>query len=562
MRRMQATPAPASTNSKTLAPLVARFWQVPAAAFAAVLVVASFPRYGACVGIEHIVWIALVPLILATRGVGGARGWTLGWVAGMTLECAGFCWILYAIRRFTGLGAVAGSLIFLIWLLWATLPWALFGFLLGRARDAASALWLIPAWVGIEHFTPRLFHWHLGGALYDSPWFAAGVDVAGTSGLTALVLCVNIAISRAVEWRCGRSSPPVVISAIALLGLTLTLGYGAWRVPQLERIEAEAPRLRIGFIQGAFDPNAGPKDDPRTDELSWYLDETEKLVGEDPSLDLIVWPEGVLPGRFSFIVDSPGVDAWALFEARRRGPIEPGDDRIRARFAAIQVPLVIGGSALRVEGREVRDAYNVAVYLEAGKERAIYRKNHRIPFGENVDWIPQWVKDRFGLRNIGALSPGRENPLVELDGHPFRHLVCYEVVLPSYVRESSVGASFLVNVTEDIWYGDTAHVSQHLSVLRLRSMESRIPIVRCTNVGPSGICRVTGDFASTGPRFAPAIFIEELAPVAIETLYDRGGYLFPLVAALIGAFGAGRVLLRRHRHPPNSPFRIPSLPNP
>ena len=104
------------------------------------LLVLAFPLYGDRYHLDHLVWLLFVPLFLAAQGVGPRRGFFLGWLAGMTLEAAGFLWILYAIRRFGDSGAVTSSLMFAGWVAYSSVPWALLGLALGRCRRPAQGV--------------------------------------------------------------------------------------------------------------------------------------------------------------------------------------------------------------------------------------------------------------------------------------------------------------------------------------------------------------------------------------------------------------------------------------
>ena len=167
------------------------------------------PRLGYGLSL-HVTFASLgATRVIAAAGAGGRRGLFLGWLAGMTLELAGFVWILYAIRSFSGLGAVVSSLLFAVWLLYTSIPWAALGWALGRLRRVEQIYWVIPLWVGLEHFFPRLFPWHVGGALYDSPWLLQCADLLGASGLTAFVFLVSAALYHLLFALFRRATAPV-----------------------------------------------------------------------------------------------------------------------------------------------------------------------------------------------------------------------------------------------------------------------------------------------------------------------------------------------------------------
>lgn len=133
----------------------------------------------------------------------------------------------------------------------------------------------------------------------------------------------------------------------------------------------------------------------------------------------------------------------------------------------------------------------------------------------------------------------------------FRNLICYEAVLPEYVRQSALGSDFLVNLTEDYWYGNTAHIPQHLSVFILRAVESRVPVLRCTNVGPSGIVDIAGEFHGGRAIWEADSFTESFIPGSVPSSYSRWGHWFPLLCLLLGVLLLG--FARRGRPSSMSP---------
>jgi apolipoprotein N-acyltransferase len=150
------------------------------------------------------------------------------------------------------------------------------------------------------------------------------------------------------------------------------------------------------------------------------------------------------------------------------------------------VALAAGSAA--VSRRRRPPVSNVAVFIRPGEAPRFYEKNVPLLFGERVpgfDLLPASWREK--LAQVGNIALGTENPLLHLPRGPaFRNLLCYEAVIPSYARASSRGADFLVNLTEDMWYGNTAQIPQHASVLVLRAVENRATILRTGSVRSDG----------------------------------------------------------------------------
>ncbi len=493
--------------------------QVAGALLSGLLVVLAFPRYGFEIGLDWLVWVALAPLFFSATGSGWRRGLFLGWCTGFLLESSGFCWILLAIRRFTGLPSIVSSLLFAVWATYASIPWALLGCVLGRSRRSSNLWVALAAWVAIEGLFPRLFPWHLGGALYGREWLLQCADLLGASGLTGLIFIWNALVFSGICALRKQRKPPYALGAACAILLTAALLYGRARIETVTRAAGEVPALSVLLVQGALDPEIKNKRG-----LEHYLAETRRLLQGKSQMELpalIVWPEGA--DQHSFNLD-PRSSPWAFHV--RHLPAE-------RLFQAIPSPLV-AGSAGYVENR-LPEFSNVAFYLEPGKPPRFYEKNRRILFGEHVpgiEWLPEsWRRELF--KNIGTLWPGQGNPPLRLGAYTFKNLICYEAVLPDYVTESSVGADFLVNITEDVWYGRSAHIPQHVSVLTLRVVENRTPIVRCANMGPSGVFHATGRFERGEQIFAPEGVWAELRPRSLPTFYKSWGRHLPLGALVL-----------------------------
>jgi len=512
--------------------------EIVGASLTGIAVLLSFPGYGYEVGLDGLIWVALVPLFLAAAGAGVKRGLVLGWCSGLILEAAGFCWILFAIRSFTGFPAPVSTLLFGGWLLYASIPWALLGLVLGACRRK-QILWVIPAWVAIEGLFPRLFPWHLGGAFYGRAWLLQCADLLGASGLTALVLAVNVLGFRLILTVRRQAGRPYALGAVVACLIGSALIYGRARLAQVERLESEAPRLAVLCVQGAIDPRS------REQSLETYLARTSELLREGPTPDLIVWPEGADQYLFDL---TGGRDPLHIHRSKA-----PGVD-----FAPVLVaPLIAGGFAGVAERAPVYS--NVSFYLEAGQLPRFYEKNRRLLFGEQipfVDYLPEsWRESIYNsLEHAGTIAAGTERPIFHRKGLAFRCLICYEAVLPDYMTECSSSVDFLVNITEDMWYGRTAHIPQHVSVLVLRVVENRTPLVRAANAGPSGVIDITGRFQRGNRIFEPEGVRAELRARRLPTLYQSFGRYLPHACALLLA---GLLLARlRPRHRGNGREKV------
>ena len=207
---------------------------------------------------------------------------------------------------------------------------------------------------------------------------------------------------------------------------------------------------------------------------------------------------------------------------------------------------VILGAIRIAETEEGSRYFNALAVLGAGGEiEQIYDKAHLVPFGEYLPFPGFW--ERFGLRaiaqNAGRYASGPGPVRLSIDGiPPFQPLICYEAIFPDEILRGAQRPGWLLQITNDAWFGDFAGPEQHLSQARARSIEQGLPMVRVANTGISAVIDSFGSPVanlSLGETGA----LDSLLPDAIEpTLYAETGsapwYVVPallwLGAALFG----------------------------
>ena len=117
----------------------------------------------------------------------------------------------------------------------------------------------------------------------------------------------------------------------------------------------------------------------------------------------------------------------------------------------------------------------------------------------------------------------------------FGTLICFEVIFPDLVRRFvKNGAEFLVNITNDGWYGKTAASSQHIAMVAFRAVENRVPVVRAANTGISGIIEPIGKIGKETGIFTTAYVLGEInIGSSIKTFYTRYGDLFAYICCVV-----------------------------
>jgi apolipoprotein N-acyltransferase len=480
-------------------------------------------------GVWPLAFLCLVPLWLAlerTRTVRGAAlaGFVFGWVS----YAGGFLWMWRVVDVFLAGNVALGAALWLLDGSWFGLRYALSAVLyaLMRRRGWPVAAAGVPTVVLVEWLYPMLFPVYLGHALAERVTLVQIGDLGGPLLLTAFAALLNAAACETWRWWRGGHLPGGTWAA-ALVALASVVAYGRLRIDQVDRVAAAAPRLRVGVVQG----NLGVQEkgrDARRDHRR-YLDQTRALLAEG-AVDLVVWPETV-------------------YARGLRGPLPIAGDLVRE---ALPVPLLFGAAFVRSDGGR-RQAYNAALLVDAdGVIRSGYEKNLLIPFTEYVplgEVVPA-VAARFASASHFAAATA--TPALRLGAWRIATPICYEAVRPGFVRRMvrEGGATLLVSLANDAWFGDSQEPWLHLQLARLRAVEQRRYLVRATNSGISAVVDASGRLvARTGVQTA-ANLRATVARLDLVTPYARAGDWPGWLAAAVVAAALSRRAGRRPGTPP------------
>jgi apolipoprotein N-acyltransferase len=497
-----------------------------------IMLSAAFPA----LDLEPLAWVGLVPVLVASRGLGPRAAFGVGWLAGTVFYLATCYWVAYTITRYTAmpLPLAVGVLV----LMCAALACYHGAFLAGVRwfeGRGLPALWLAPPlWVTLE--------WLRGWFFIGFPWAALGysqyryrdlvqmVEITGVYGLSALVVLFNVVVAEVVprhRVRTRQVMPALIVLTVLVVAAPL---LGRWRASSLAA-RPPAGTLRVAVIQGNIEQDH--KWDPayQGETLARYRTLTAAAAAAEPKPDLVVWPETATP----FFFQQAGALRDDLLElARTHG-----------------VWLLFGSPAFHQDGRtgalnELNRAYLVS---PDGREVATYDKMQLVPFGE---YVPFQSTVLFFVSQVveavGTVIPGVTPTVFALPQARFGTLICYEGIFPALTRRFVAGgADFLVNVTNDAWYGHTSAPYQHLAQATLRAVENRAPLVRAANTGISAVVDVDGRLRWQSPLFESLWHVEEIAWPGVRTFYSRFGDVFVWSCALatLAAFGYGA--LRRWR---------------
>jgi apolipoprotein N-acyltransferase len=258
-----------------------------------------------------------------------------------------------------------------------------------------------------------------------------------------------------------------------------------------------------------------------------------------------VWPETAVTESIGYTSDQPAVVSRHLGHAGFEVLEELGLDHDFLFGAYEKKPVATVRAA---DGRLPDERWNSAVLRRRGGGPAAwssFRKVYLIPFGETMPLgLPrEMLPQRF------TMVPG-EPPQVLLEMGRIRLLpfLCYEGILPDYVRESAGDErpDLLVSLANDSWFGDSWEPWQHLNFTRFRAVEHGVPVVRATNTGVSAFVSATGDVEGFLPVGTKNVLVQDVPLVARpRTLYVRIGHHLPLVLAAFALLAWARAMRGR-----------------
>jgi apolipoprotein N-acyltransferase len=140
------------------------------------------------------------------------------------------------------------------------------------------------------------------------------------------------------------------------------------------------------------------------------------------------------------------------------------------------------------------------------------------------------------VEHVGDFDRGLRGEVLQAAGLRLGVQICYEIIFPPLSRTMvNNGASLLVNITNDAWYGRTAAPHQHFSMTVFRAVENRRSLVRAANTGISGCVDPTGRISAQTDLFEDAALVCDVPVLEWKSLYTRTGDLFPVVCITVGA---------------------------
>ncbi len=246
-----------------------------------------------------LVWVCLVPILVAARGASPGRGLKLGLLGGLVTNAGGFWWMTEMLREFGHLPAVAAWAILLLQAVTQGLSLAV-GIGLWRWLVARGASESVAAWLGIwagEATVPMIFPWFFGNALSPQLAMIQIADLGGVSLVSAVVVAANVALADLLHAALARRRPGWGFAAAVAATLPVVWLYGTWRIAEVDGTSAAAPKIKVGLVEG----NIGiwEKEARHLDPVHRALTRRHNLLKhqrmtrelQDRGAELVLWPE-------------------------------------------------------------------------------------------------------------------------------------------------------------------------------------------------------------------------------------------------------------------------------
>jgi apolipoprotein N-acyltransferase len=290
-----------------------------------------------------------------------------------------------------------------------------------------------------------------------------------------------------------------------------------------------APGPAVALVQGNIPGEMKWSGQHTREILATYLDLSARGIADSTHPVIVIWPETATGTYLRKQLDQM-LDVVAL-TARTGVPIFSG----------------FPDYDLEPSGR-MRYFNSAALFSTDGTSGPRYAKRHLVPFGERMPF--QWLIPALGKLELGQAewTPGAAPVLFAAAPGPFGTLICFESIFPDLARgDVRRGARWLVNVTNDEWFGNSAALYQHAAMAVFRAVENHVPLARCANTGLTAVIDASGRVTSRLPVFAPGVLVARLGVPGRETPFTRFGDWPGVLAALVVAGLALRASLGRRR---------------
>ena len=489
-----------------------------------VLSALAFPK----IGLAFLVWVSLISLLFALAKKRPGQSFLLGLISGFVFYGILLYWVPSVPAHYGGLSPVLSLLVYLLLALFLGLFWGFFGSsfsIIGRRFPALIFLLAPFLWIGLEYILTYFltgFPWGLlGYAQYKNILFIQLSSLTGVYGLSFVIVLFQTAFVYSLT---AKKRAPFFIA----LSLVLLIHAGGWL--SLKPVTPTPESITAAVLQGNVSSDIYWDQISSQETLRFFeqhIDLSEQAF--QSGARLIIWPEFSVPLCFSC---PQGM--YQLFKQRLF------DFVIRTKAT-----LLLGTNETTGPPDDLK-YHNTALCLAPDLSISQYYKMHLVPFGEYTPYKKVFSFIEKVTHAIGDITPGTKHVLHHFDGQKFGSPICYEVIFPNLVRRFvRLGASFLVTITNDGWYGETSAPHQHFSMAVLRAVENRRFLLRAATTGVSGIVDPYGRILARSELMTRTFLTGTITPARKLSLYTRCGDVLPIAGLTLGALFLILAVLKR-----------------
>lgn len=491
----------------------------------AFLLILSFPNFH----FGFLVWFAFIPVLLGIRSKKAWQSFLMFWMFGVVFFIGITPWWL---KEFQSVSIFASGLGYL----YLGLYFGLFGLFLSLMirRTRLPLLTAAPVWVVFEYLRSNLsflaFPWLLlGHSQYQNLALIQMASFTGVYGVSFIIVLVNAAIADLIAYLINPSSYAEgsggrgqerrrsVFKPLYRGGFVLLLILSLWMAGYISlRPVLSGKSLSVAVVQGNIPQKIKWKKEYRDHIFSKYENLTAEASQSNPQL--IVWPETSTPGLI--------LKDMTLYQ------------RMISIVRSHRTYFFIGSAEYPKFEKDLakakRSGNTAILFSPEGKVLGQYLKIRLVPFGEYVPYEGkiQWPEFILPKEKRSFDIAGTEEKIFDVYGVRFGTLICWEVLFPEMSRALiQKGADFLINLTNEAWFGKIAFPNQMLSSCVFRSVENRVNLIRCANTGISCFIdpygRVTGKVTKEGKDiFVEGTLTQKIYISPTGTFYSHYGDVF------------------------------------
>jgi apolipoprotein N-acyltransferase len=496
-------------------------------------------------------WVLWVPVLILLQPGQNKANFKLGYLTGLVGLATCFFWISESITLYSNLPKILALIAVLLFAAVYALPIAVSFVVVRPLRQHFPRAWILlaPAVAVATEFAPLALDQLTGVRLSLFPYFQGATQyrvlpsvqiasVAGIIMLTFLVYMTNCAVAECFFRRQEGRAIPWRIPAAAFGIVLVNAGWGALRIERVETEVSTWPTARLSQLQqdltmdqrvaiakaGAEEGDGGLTKlkrvsntiKSRKNDLLLKCEKSfctwqhlnGKILKRKEQMDLVVLPEGS-------ILQDP--QHWKMV------PL------LKKEAKKSKAPILLGAG---YRDRKLGTDHNSIFLFDENGLIDHYNKMILLPFGEFIPFSQKFPILKKWIQGPGDFTPGTSAVAFEIaakgdrPGFRFYTPVCYEAIIPHFMRRHMSDADLLINVTNDGWFGDTMAPHQHAMLAVARTIELGIPMYRLGFTGVSLTATPTGEISNETAAFERVSRVVEVPVGQLPTFYKRFGDWF------------------------------------